>query len=78
MVFEMFVWISPKMLYSPILASFADSKLLDFAQTSASMTLRLNRTLSVACCIWYMWLFTPGACALGTFAKFIDPAATPS
>ena len=43
-----FVWISPKMLYSPILASFADSKLLDFSPASSSMTLRINRTLCVA------------------------------
>ena len=32
------MWISLKMLCSPVLASFADSKLLDFAQASDSMT----------------------------------------
>ena len=43
------MWISLKMLCSPVLASFADSKLLDFAQTSDSMTLHINRTLCIAC-----------------------------
>ena len=32
------VWISPKMLCLPVLTSFADSKLLDFARASDSMT----------------------------------------
>ena len=32
------VWISLKTLYSPVLAAFADSKLLDFARASDSMT----------------------------------------
>ena len=45
MMFQMY---SLKMLCSPVLASFADSKLLVLvARTSASMTLRINRTLSV-------------------------------
>ena len=33
-----FVWNSPKTLCSPVLASFADSKLLDFARAGDSMT----------------------------------------
>ena len=37
-----FVWISPKTLYSPVLASFADSKLLDLARASDCMTLHIN------------------------------------
>ena len=32
------VWISLKMFYSPVLAAFANSKLLDFARASDSMT----------------------------------------
>ena len=32
------VWISLKMLCSPVLAAFPDSKLLDFARASDSMT----------------------------------------
>ena len=32
------VWISLKTLCSPVLAAFADSKLLDFARASDSMT----------------------------------------
>ena len=39
------VWISPTPLSLPVLASFADSKLLD-------LTLRINRTLSVVRYIW--------------------------
>ena len=31
-----FVWISLKMLCSPVLASFADAKLLDFPQVTAA------------------------------------------
>ena len=34
-----FVWISPKMLCSPVLASFTESKLLNFHLASSSMTL---------------------------------------
>ena len=34
-----FVWISPKTLCSPVLASFTDSKLLDFARVSDSTDL---------------------------------------
>ena len=44
-----FVWISPKTLCSPVLASFANSKLLDFSRVSDSMTLRINRKMCVAC-----------------------------
>ena len=54
-------------------ASFADSKLLDFARASDSMTLRVNRTLCVGCYIRYVRLLTLGACALGTVAKIINP-----
>ena len=42
-----FVWISPKTLHSPVLASFADSKLLDFSRLTAGMPLRINRTLCI-------------------------------
>ena len=52
------MWISPKTLCSPGLASFADSKLLDFCPASGSMTLRISRMLCIACYIRYM-LFTP-------------------
>ena len=38
------------MLYSPVLASFADSKLLDFSDPG-QLTLRINRTLCVSCYI---------------------------
>ena len=38
------VWILPTLLSSPVLASFADSKLLD-------LTLHINRMLSVVCYI---------------------------
>ena len=44
------MWISPKTFCSPALASFADSKLLDFAQASDSITYRINRAL---CCALY-------------------------
>ena len=67
------MWISLKILCLPVLASFADSKLLDFAQASDSMTLCINRTLCVARYIQYIRLLTLGACALGTVAKIIDP-----
>ena len=60
-----FVWISPKTLCSPVLASFADSKLLDFSRASDSMTWRVNRTLCVARYIRYVRT-TLGACAIGT------------
>ena len=69
------MWISPKTLCLPVLASFADSKLLDFARASDSMTLRINRTLCVARYIRYVRLLTLSACALGTVAKIINPAA---
>ena len=45
-----FVWILPKTLCSPALASFADSILFDFARASDSMTYRITRTLS-ACTV---------------------------
>ena len=48
------IWISPKMLCSPVLASFADSKLLNFFQDSDSMTLRINRMLCVTCYVQYV------------------------
>ena len=47
-------WISLKTLCPPVLASFADAKLLDFFPASASMTLCINRTLCVACYIQYV------------------------
>ena len=47
----MIVWISPKTLCSPVLASFADSKLLDPGQ----LTLRINRTLGVSHYIWHSY-----------------------
>ena len=37
------MWIFPKMLCSPDLASFADSKLLDFSRASDTMTLHIPR-----------------------------------
>ena len=49
MAFHRYDWIPLKMLYSPVLESFTDSKLLDFARASNSMTLHINRTLCVAC-----------------------------
>ena len=66
------VWISLKTLCSPVLASFADSKLLDFARASNSMT---YRTLCAAryTCIQYMHLLTLGARALSMVAKIVDP-----
>ena len=44
----LFVWISPKMLCSPVLAAlnFADSKLLDFKLPELAIA-RLYRTLCV-------------------------------
>ena len=42
------VWISLKTLCPPVLASFADSKLLDFSPASGGMTLHINRKLYVA------------------------------
>ena len=65
--------ISPKTLCWPVLASFADSKLLDFARTSDSMTLCISRTLCVTCYIRYVCLLTLGACALGMVAKIVNP-----
>ena len=54
----------PKTLCSPVVASFADSKLLDFASASDSMTLCINRTLYVASYIQYVRLLTFNAYAL--------------
>ena len=55
------------------LASFADSKLLNFSWASDSKILRVNTTLSVARYIRYMYvLLTLGTCALGTIAKIIN------
>ena len=42
------------MLFSPVLASFADSKFLDFSPASDSMTLRINRTLCVTRYVQYV------------------------
>ena len=60
-----FVWISPKTLRSPVLASFADSKLLDLSRASDSITSRINRTLCVTRYIRYVRI---NACAVGTVA----------
>ena len=68
------MWISPKTLCSPVLASFADSKLLDFAQ---AMTLCINRILCVARYIRHVCLLTLGTCALGTVAKIVNPRRLP-
>ena len=69
-----FVWIYLKMLCSPVLGSFADSKLLDFAR---AMTSHINITLCVARYIWYVRLLTLGACTLGTVAKIVHPRRLP-
>ena len=61
------------MLCSPVLTSFAESKLLDFFPASGSTTLCINRTLCVAHYIQYMHI-TLGACALGTVAKMLVTA----
>ena len=47
------------------LASFADSKLLDFSRASDSLALRINGTLCVVRNIYGMYIFH-GACVLGT------------
>ena len=55
------VWILLKTLYSPVLASFADSKLLDFSPISGGMTLRINRILYVMHYIQYhVRIINPG------------------
>ena len=51
------------MLRSPVLASFADSKLLDLSRASDSITSRINRTLCVMRYIRYVRI---NACAVGT------------
>ena len=71
------MWISPKTLRSPVLASFADSKLLDFCPASSSMTLRINRTLCVAHYIRYI-LLPLSACALGMVAKSLTLVTAPA
>ena len=53
-------WISLKMLCSPVLASFADSKLLDFSPASGGMTLRINRMLYVALYMVRTCIINPG------------------
>ena len=59
-------WISPKTLCSPVLASFADSKLLDFSRASDSMTFRINKRY-VSRAVYGMYvLLTLYACALGS------------
>ena len=71
------MWISPKTLCLPVLASFADYKLLDFDPASDSMTLHvcINRmvymyvTHDTQYMYMYVRLLTLGACALGTVAK---------
>ena len=57
----------------PVLVSLADSKLLDFAQASDSMTLYINRMLCVTRYIPYVRLLTLSACALGTVTKIVNP-----
>ena len=54
-----FVWISPKMLCSPVLASFADSKLLDFSRASDRMTWHINRIFYVARYTRYVQTINP-------------------
>ena len=70
------MWISPKTLYFPVLASFANSKLLDFSRASDGMTLRINRKMCVACYIRYVRLLTLCACALRHDCK-MNPGAPP-
>ena len=71
-----FVWISPKALRSPVLASFADSKLLDLSRASDSITSRINRTLCVTRYIRYVRI---NACrAVGTVAIIVDAGTMPS
>ena len=53
--------------------NFADSKLLDFARASDSMTLHINRMLCVVLYIRYVRLLNLGACTLGTVAKIVNP-----
>ena len=71
------MWISPKTLFLPVLASFADYKLLDFDPASDSMTLnvRIDRMvyMYVTHDTQYICLLTLGACALGTVAKIVNP-----
>ena len=57
-----FVWISQKTLCSPVLASFANSKLLDFARASDSMTWRINRLRYIRC----IFPLTLSACAVAS------------
>ena len=75
------MWISPKTLCLPVLASFADYKLLDFDPASDSMTLhvRINRMvyMYVTHDTQYVRLLTLGACALGTVAKNCQPWSLP-
>ena len=59
------MWISPKTLRLPDLASFADSKLLDLSRASNSISSRINRTLCVTCYIRYVRI---SACTVGTVA----------
>ena len=66
------MWISPKTLRLPILASSADSKLLDFCD---SMTSCINRTLCVMRYIRYVRI---NACAVGTFAIIVNANIMPS
>ena len=56
------VWIPLKMLCSPVMVSFADSKFLDFFPASGSMALRINRMLSVACYIRYVRIINLSVC----------------
>ena len=67
--------ISPKTLRSPVLASFADSKLLDFSRASDSITSRINRMLCITRYIRYVHI---NACAVGTAAIIIDTETMPS
>ena len=54
-----FMWILSKSLYLPVLASFADSMLLDFSRASDSMTLHINRMLCVPCYLQYGRIINP-------------------
>ena len=67
-----FVWISPKTLCSPVLASFADSKLLDVSRLAIAW-LYIQIEHCVSCAIYGMYvLVTLGACAVGTVTIIVD------
>ena len=64
------MWISQKMLYSPVWRHLPILSFLTLPELAISMTSRINRTLCVACYIRYVCLLTLGACALG---KVVNP-----